>query len=381
MRWWYGVVTVAVLAMSGWAWGEESGPMWMYVGTQSGKKSEGIYVIRFDGATGKISEPTLAVKAKSASFLALHPNGKFMYAVNEVSDAAGMKSGGVCSYAIDRTTGKLTEMNHQISGGKGPCFVGLDAEGKCALVANYGSGSVSVIGIGEDGKLLEPKAEGRAQHEGKSVDPKRQEGPHAHSFFCDPTNRFALAPDLGLDRVMIYRLDPTKGTLETHGFGATAPGAGPRHLAFGKGGRFCYVINEMGNTVSVFAWDAQGGALREEQTISTLPADFSGVSYCSEVLVHPSGKFLYGANRGHDSIAAFAIDPSSGRLTAREQFACGGHWPRNFGIDPSGKWLVVANEKSDSVVVFAIDLESGALRETGEKVEVGTPMCVRFLAQ
>lgn len=360
--------------------------MWMYVGTGGGgggvggKKSEGIYVMRFDGESGKVSPAKLAVKAAAASFVVVHPNGRFLYAVNQVADAQGKKLGAVCAYAIDRKTGMLTELNHQACGGLGPCFVGLDQMGKCALVANYGSGSVEVIRIGEDGKLLEPVVGGRVQHEGKSVDPKRQAGPHAHSFFIDPTNTFALAPDLGMDRVMIYKLDAVGGTLEANGFGATAPGAGPRHLAFGKDGKFCYVIDEMGNTVTVFHWDAQKGALREEQTVGTLPKDFKGVSSCSEVLVHPSGTFLYGANRGHDSITVFEIDPISGQLTVKGQVPCGGHWPRNFGIDPSGRWLVVANEKSDSVVVFEIDQESGGLRETDQKVEIGTPMCVRFLA-
>jgi 6-phosphogluconolactonase len=354
---------------------------WMYVGTHAGKKSEGIYVMRLNAETGKVGPATLAVKAPAASFVVIHPNGKFLYAVNEVRDPQGKKAGAVCAYAIDRKTGLLTELNHQPCGGMGPCFVGLDHEGKCALVANYGSGSVAVIRIGDDGKLLEPVPAGRVQHQGKSVNPKRQEGPHAHSFFMDPTNTFALAPDLGMDRVMIYKLDASSGTLEAHGSGATAAGAGPRHLAFGKDGKFCYVIDEMGNTVTVFNWEAQKGELHEAQTIGTLPEDFKGESYCSEVLVHPSGKFLYGANRGHDSITVFHIDPSTGRLTLQEQTPCGGHWPRNFGIDPSGKWLVVANEKSDSVVVFEVDPQTGGLRQTDQKIQIGAPMCVRFLAE
>ena len=379
------IVTVVVTIILTATTHAQEGPMWMYVGTQSGPRSEGIYVMRFDPATGSLSKPVLAAKANRAGFLAFHPNRRFLYAVNEVADAQGTKSGAVSAYAIDAATGKLTELNSEPSGGKGPCFVAIDHTGKNALVANYGDGVISVIPIAADGKLKPPSAV--VQHEGppggKGPNEKRQAGPHAHSFNVDPGNRFALAADLGTDKVMIYRFDADSGKITPNDppFAQVAPGAGPRHLAFGPGknGKFAYVINEMGNTVTVFAWDAQRGAMSEVQTIGTLPPDFTGSNTTAEVLVHPSGKFLYGSNRGHDSIAIFTIDPSTGKLQAHGHTKTGGKTPRNFGIDPTGKFLVAANQQSDNIVVFRIDESTGTLTATGTTAEVGTPTCVRFL--
>ncbi|HEX8524550.1 MAG TPA: lactonase family protein [Tepidisphaeraceae bacterium] len=358
--------------------GEEKSAMWMYIGTSSGKKSEGIYVVGLDAATGKFAgAPQLAAKARRATFLAIHPQQRWLYAVDEVENADGMKTGAVMAYDIDATTGMLREKNHQSSGGKGPCFVSIDQAGKNALVANYSSGVVAVLPIGDDGTLRPPSAV--VQHEGKGKDPKRQEGPHAHSFYNDPTGQWALAADLGIDKVMISKLDAEKGTLTAQGSGDVPAGAGPRHLAFGKGGKFCYVINELASTVTVFGWDAAAGKLENLQTVSALPEGVATKTYSAEILLHPSGRYLYASNRGHDSIAVFTIDEASGKIALKGNVPCGGKWPRNFGIDPTGRWLVVAHERSDSVTVFDIDAATGNLRQTGEKIEVGSPMCVRFL--
>jgi 6-phosphogluconolactonase len=361
---------------------EASGqPMLVYIGTYSApNKSDGIYVARFDPATGTLGEPELAAKANRASFLAIHPNRKFLYAVNEVEDANGTKSGAVCAFSIDAQSGKLVELNHQTSGGKGPCFVGLDRDGANAFVANYGDGVVSVIPIASDGSLAIPSA--RIQHEGKGPHEKRQQGPHAHSFFVDPTNRFALAVDLGIDKVMVYKLDAATGVITPNNppTANLAPGAGPRHLAFAPNGKHVYVVNEISNTVSAFNWDSHKGAMEEFQTITTLPDDFKEQNTTAQILVHRSGKFLYASNRGHDSIAVFAIDPTNGKLTAQGQTPTGGKHPRNFNMDPTGKWLLAANQNSDNVVVFSIDPSTGALTKTGKEIHVGLPTCVEFLS-
>jgi len=296
-----------------------------------------------------------------------------------VEDASKNKVGIVAAYSIDPTSGKLTELNQQTSGGKGPCFVGLDRDGTNAFVANYGDGVVSVIPIATDGSLGVPSS--RVQHEGKGPNEKRQQGPHAHSFFVDPTNRFALAADLGIDKVMIYKLDAATGVITPNvpPTANVAPGAGPRHLAFAPSGKFVYVVNEIGNTVSAFKWDADHGAMEEFQTVTTLPDDFKEQNTTAEILVHRSGKFLYASNRGHDSIAVFSVDPASGKLTPQGQTPTGGKTPRNFNIDPSGKWLLAAHQNSDTIKVFSIDPSSGALTTTDHQIQVGSPTCIKFV--
>ena len=255
----------------------------------------------------------------------------------------------------------------------------VDKTGKDVLVANYDSGSVSVLPIQPDGKL--GAATAFVQHQGSSADPQRQEGPHAHSINVDAANRFAFAADLGLDKVLVYRFDPAKGTLIANSPPSVSvkPGAGPRHFAFHPGGHYAFVINEMGSTVTAFSYDPAHGVLKELQTISTLPENFKGENSTAEVQVHPSGKFLYGSNRGHDSIAVFAIDPDKGTLSLVERQSTQGKTPRNFGIDPSGQYLLAANQDSGTVVVFRIDPQTGHLSPTGQVVEVPSPVCVKFL--
>ncbi|HJS09091.1 MAG TPA: lactonase family protein, partial [Pirellulales bacterium] len=246
------------------------------------------------------------------------------------------------------------------------------------LVANYGGGSVAVLPIDKDGRLR--PASSFVQHKGSSVNPKRQEAPHAHSINVDPAGAFAVVADLGLDKVLVYRFDAAAGTLTANDppHATVSPGAGPRHFAFHPSGRFAYVINEMNSTVTAFAYDAKKGTLSEIDTKSTLPGPQQGNS-TAEVQVHPSGKFLYGSNRGHNSLAIFRIDEKTGALTAAGHQLTGGRTPRNFGIDPTGKFVLAANQGSDSVVVFRVDQETGKLEETGQSIKVPTPVCVKFL--
>ncbi|MPZ16323.1 MAG: beta-propeller fold lactonase family protein [Luteitalea sp.] len=359
--------------------GETTGELFVYVGTYTNGESKGIYLLRMDPRTGQLSEPTLAAEAKSPSFLAVHPTKRVLYAVNEISGNDGDRPGGAVSAFAIGPDGSLTLLNEQSSRGAGPCFVAVDEAGAHVLVANYGGGSVAVLPIDEDGRL--ESASATVQHEGSSVDPKRQQGPHAHSINPDPSNQFALAADLGLDRILVYRLDATAGTITPHDppDARVEPGAGPRHLAFHPNGRFAYVMNELQSTVTSFAWDAAEGTLEALQTLPTLPADFSGTNHTADVQVHPSGRFVYGSNRGHDTIAVFGVDEANGRLSPVEHRASGGKTPRHFGIDPSGTYLLAANQDSNSLVVFRIDQQSGRLAPTGTQVEVPSPVCVRFV--
>jgi 6-phosphogluconolactonase len=353
----------------------------VYYGTYTGRKSKGIYVSRLDAATGKLGAAELVAEVASPSFLAAHPRGGFLYAVNEVSSFEGKKAGGVSAFAIDRTTGKLSPLNQQSSVGPGPCHLVTDKAGKNVLIANYGGGSVAVLPVAGDGSLR--PASSFIQHTGSSVNKGRQEAPHAHGIYVDPANRFAYVPDLGLDQVLIYGFDARKGTLTAGepAAASVAPGSGPRHFAFHPKGRFAYVINELVCTVTAFACDPKRGTLTEVQTISTLPAGESvqrGYS-TAELYAHPSGKFLYGSNRGHDTIVSYAIDPKTGKLTLIEHTSTLGKIPRSFGIDPSGKWLLAGNQNSDTVVVFSIDAKTGRLTATGQTVEVGAPVSFAFV--
>jgi 6-phosphogluconolactonase len=350
-----------------------------YIGTYTGKKSKGIYSARFDADTGKLSAPELAVETKNPSFLALHPNGRNLYAVGEIDNFQGKGVGAVSAFLIDEKSGKLSLLNQQPSAGAGPCHLAVDKTGKCVLVANYGSGSFAALPIEADGKLGEPRS--KIQGTGSSINKQRQAGPHAHQIITDPANQFAFGCDLGLDKVFIWKLEPNEALLDSEKvhFAPIDPGAGPRHLAFHPNGRIAYVINEMGSTITVFS--RAKGTLVECQTVSTLPNNFHGNSTCAEVQVHPSGKFVYGSNRGHDSIAVLSVDEKNGKLTFVEHESTQGKTPRHFAIDPTGNWLLAENQDSDSIVIFRIDQKKGKLSATGEKVEVGSPVCIQFVAE
>ena len=351
-------------------------PLPFFVGTYTGPASRGIYRSALDPLSGALHPFELAAECENPSFLALHPNGRFVYAVGEVGDFGGERSGCVAAYAI--ADGALAFLNRQPSGGSGPCHASVDPSGRCVLVANYGSGSAAVLPILPDGSLAPPSC--AIQHHGSSVNPARQEGPHAHAAMPDPSGRFALVPDLGLDKVIVYRLDAAAGMLTPNQPPAAdvAPGLGPRHVAFHPGGRFVFLVNEMGCSVTAFAWDAERGSLREIQAIPTLPAEFGGVSHCAEILGHPSGRFLYASNRGHDSIAVFAVDDSTGQLTSLGTQPTLGATPRGFGIDPAGNWLIAANQDSNTLAVFSIHPETGLLDLRGVFESPARPVCVRF---
>jgi 6-phosphogluconolactonase len=374
---------VVVLGLAGLASAAEPTPskLLVYIGTYTSKGgSEGIYRLELDLQTGKLSTPVLAGKSTNPSFLALHPNGKYLYAVGEISDFGKKSTGAISAFAID-DKGDLKLLNQQSSEGAGPCHVVVDKAGKFVFCANYGGGSCAVLPIDKDGKL--GKATAAVQHKGSSVNPARQRQPHAHSINLDPANRFAFVADLGLDKVLVYRFDADKGTLTANDPPAASvqPGAGPRHFAFHPTGKFAYVINELNNTVTGFRYDADKGTLTEIESVTTLPADFKGTSYTAEVVVHPSGKFLYGSNRGHNSIAIFRIDPETGKLTATGHQGKGIKTPRNFAVDATGKFCLVASQDGGTVQVFRIDPSSGALEPTGEEVRIAMPVCVRFLAR
>jgi 6-phosphogluconolactonase len=353
----------------------------VYFGTYTNTSSKGIYVSRMNPDTGELSAPVLAAESTSPSYLALHPSRDFLYAVNEISTFEGKPTGSVSAFAIDRSTGTLKALNQQPSMGTGPAHLSTDREGRHVLVANYGGGSVAVLPIADDGSLR--PASDVEQHTGSGVDPKRQKEPHAHQIVLDPAGQIAYVPDLGLDKVMIYRFDATEGTLEpgSSPYAAMKPGDGPRHIAFHPGGRLAFVINEMSSTIAAFARTGSNGALEERGRVSTLPPDQRPLPDYStaDVQVHPSGRFLYGSNRGHDSIAVYTIDQTDGRLTFVEAESTGGKTPRAFGIDPSGRFLLAANQRSDSVVVFRIDQATGALTPTGARIEVGAPVCVKVV--
>ena len=351
----------------------------VYIGTYTSAKSKGIYVFDFDTDSGQVtSDVRLAAESANPSFLALHPSKPLLYAVNETGDYRGKKTGAVSSFRITAPHGALELINQQESRGAAPCHIQIDSTGGSALIANYTSGTVAVLPIEESGGL--GKTADVVEHLGSSVNPQRQEAAHAHCINLDAANRFAVAADLGVDKVFIYPFDAKNKRFDIYKAASVSvkAGSGPRHFAFHPNQSFGYVINELSNTVVAFNYDSNLGKLKEIQTISTLPEDFKGVSYTAEIFIHPSGKFLYGSNRGHHSIAVFSVNQESGKLKVVETESTQGETPRSFGIDPTGKYLLAANQGTDSVVVFRINDKTGALEPTGSRVEVPTPVCVIF---
>jgi 6-phosphogluconolactonase len=351
----------------------------VYIGTSGGAKSKGVYAGRFNAATGKLTSLGLAAEAVNPSFVTLHPNGRVLYAVNEVRSSDGSKGGAISAYALDRKTGKLTFLNRQSTGGPGPCHLVVDRTGQCLLAANYAGGSICALPVKNDGRLGE--ATTFIQHAGSSVNPKRQDGPHAHGVYLDAGNRFLFVPDLGLDKVMIYKLDAARGLLVANDppFVTLKAGSGPRHLAFYPNGRFAYVISELSSTLTAYALDAKRGALQELQTVALLPEEFKGASTAAEVVVHPNGKFVYGSNRGHDSIAVFAIDQQTGKLTFVDRTPTRGKIPRHFAIEPTAKFLLAENQATDNIFVFRLDPETGRLTPTDNSIETPSPICIQFV--
>lgn len=346
---------------------------WLYIGAYTNEKNRGISVARLDLSTGAISDLALAAETPNPTFLEIHPGGRWLYAVNEIANFEGRREGSIEAYEIDRTTGRLRLLNRVSSRGAGPCHVSLDRTGRMAMIANYGGGSVASYRIGSDGRLSE--AVSFFQHEGRGANPKRQEGPHAHSINAAPDNRYAVACDLGTDEIVIYAIDPPSGSMKRHGAVKLAPGSGPRHFAFHPNGRFGYSVNELLSTVTAFEY--QAGSLREIQTVSTLPDGFAGENTTAEIRVHPSGRWLYASNRGEDSIAVFSLDAKTGRISRIENTPTQGRTPRNFHIEPSGRWLLAANQRSDNIAVFEIDPKTGRLLLAKQGIIVGQPVCLR----
>jgi 6-phosphogluconolactonase len=352
----------------------------VYVGTYTGKGSEGIYAFRFDPATGESGPVGLAAATDSPSFLEVDPKGRFLYAVNEIDMFHQEPSGAISSFAIDRESGALRLLQQVSSLGKGPAHLSLDRSGRYLMVASYDSGNVAVLPIGNDGRLGPRTA--FVQDVGSSVDPVRQAGPHVHFIHVTNDNRFALAADLGLDKLLVYRFDATTGSLTPGSpqFVTVDPGAGPRHVAFAPSGKYVYVINEMASTVTIFAYSQSAGTLLRKQTISTLPEHFNGSNTAAEITVDAKGRFLYVSNRGDDSIVVFRIDPDSESVTPLERVLSGGKTPRHFAIDPTGTWLFAANQDSHDITLFRIDPDSGRLMKTARSLQVVSPACVRIVA-
>ena len=360
---------------------------WVYVGTYTRHephvegKSAGIHVLRFNSSTGHLTHAGVIAGVENPSYLALHPDGTALYAISEVNDYEGRPAGGVSAFSIDPSTRVIASLNQRSTKGPGPAYVSVDSLGRHVLVANYVGGSLSVLPIQPDLSL--GAASDFVQHEGGSVNTQRQEAPHAHSIVLDGAERYAFAADLGIDKIMIYRYDGEAGTLTPNPdqpWARTRSGAGPRHIAFHPSQRFVYVINELDSTICAYRYDGEKGALTEIQTVSALPEDYAAKSYAADIHVHPSGKFVYGSNRGHDSIAMFGADEETGQLHALGHMPSGGQIPRGFAVDPAGNYVLAANQNSDNIVVFAVDPESGILLETGISVDVPTPVCIKMLA-
>jgi 6-phosphogluconolactonase len=355
------------------------GSLPVYIGTYTHGKglaaSQGIHHGWLDLDTGKLRVEGVT-PAIEPSFLAVD-SSRHLYAANEGDVFVGKKSGAVTAFSIDGKSDELRQINQRTSEGSGPCHVALDNNGKFLLVANYGSGSVAVLPIQKDGRLDQPSAV--VEHKGSSVNPQRQEGPHAHSIGVDPQNRFVLEADLGLDKLFVYRFDSDLGTLSELPPAKLDPGSGPRHFVFGRNGGYVYVVNELASTITTLSFNRETGELKSLASVSTLPKGFSGSNTTAEIDIHPSGRFLYGSNRGHDSIVIFSINSDTGMLTYVGHQPSGGKTPRSFGIEPTGKYLLVANQDSNNIVVMRIDSKTGKLTPTGNQAQIGMPVCVKMI--
>lgn len=349
-----------------------------YIGTNTNRVDEGIYFCSFNSESGQFTIPQLAIEALNPNFIAFHPSGNFLYTVGDSNSPEPQKSGCVSAFSICKRTGKLSLINQVPSCGQTPCHIILDKAGKYVLVSNYSTGNLAVLPVGADGRLSE--ASTTIQHVGSSINSSRQQGPHIHSITLDPQNSFVFVADLGLDKIKIYRFNSDSGGVESDNMPciSLASGSGPRHFAFHPSGNYAYVINEMSNTITAFNYNPSNGVLSEVQTILTVPNGYKGDTYTSEIQVHPSGIYLYGSNRGHDSIAVFRID-NKGTLTLVDIQPCGGKWPRHFSIDPTGNWMLVGNEHSNRINLFSIDSKTGKLTQTESFISVPSPVCIKFL--
>jgi 6-phosphogluconolactonase len=342
-----------------------------------GERSKGIYAFRFDTDKGVLTPLGLAAETANPTYVTFSPSGRFLYATNEIYEYEGKPAGAASAFSIDRESGRLTLLNQMSSGGTGTCYARVDLTGRNLLLANFGGGSVSVLPINTDGSLRPASA--FVQDSGSGPNP-RQAGPHAHSFNISPDNRYAIEAEFGLDKLIVYHLDADTGSLTPADppFAAVKPGSAPRHFTFHPRGDVAYSLNEISSTITVLAYAGETGSFHELQTVSTLPADFHGANTAAEVLVHPSGKYLYASNRGHNSIAVFGID-DTGKLKLLGDVPSGGRTPRGFCVDPDGRWLITANQDTHNIAVFSIDPATGFPAPTGQSLEVRSPVCVKFL--
>ena len=350
-----------------------------YIGTYSRGDSKGIYSFVLDTAAGTLTPEGLVAETENPSFLAIHPTGKYLYAVNEIDKYKGQASGSVTAFKINASSGKLERLNEVAAGGTTTCHVNISRNGKFAVIANYGSGSCAAFALGPDGKLGDRTA--FHQHAGTSSDPGRQKGPHAHSVNFDTQNKHVIVADLGLDQVKVYNFNAATGAMTPNepAFTKVKAGSGPRHFSFHPSGKYAYVINEMACTVTAFNWNAAKGTLTEIDTITTLPGPVEKGFSTAEVVAHPNGKFVYGSNRGHNTIAVFQVDAATGKMKTVEHKSTQGAVPRNFSIDPTGQFLIAANQNTDTIVLFRINQTSGALEQVGAPVKAPVPVCVRYL--
>jgi 6-phosphogluconolactonase len=347
--------------------------MFVYFGSHGKGTHVGFSLARFDTDTGKLTEPVFLEEAEAPAYFIIRPDGRRLYTCNSSPGSS------VSAYAIEPTTAKLKLLNQQPSGGGDPSYVSLDPGGHYLLVANFLGGSAAVFALRPDGRIGRRTA--FIQHVGASVDPHDPRHAHAHSIRFDPSRHFVLLADLGLDKIFIYRLDQKTGALTPNDppFTSVASGSGPRHIAFDPRGRYVYAINQTANSVVHFGWDSNRGALTQLETVSTLPEDFKGENTGAEIIMHPSGKFLYATNRGSNSVAVFSVQKDTGRLILAQNISTQGKTPRNAELDPTGKWLLVSNQDSNNAVVFRIDQSTGQLTQNGEPVPVPAPFCERFL--
>ena len=356
-----------------------SGGLIVYVGTYTGEGSAGIYAFRMNEASGELTQIHSINDPNNPSFLEVDPEKKYLYAVHELGNYMGRSQGAIRAYAIDSKTWNLTMLNEQPSHGAHPCFVSVDAAGRVVMLANYSGGNVAVYPIKEDGSL--GQAGSVIQHEGSGAVPSRQSGPHAHSITPSPDGRFAFAADLGIDKIMTYQIDAENAKLipadppHTN----TAPGAGPRHFTFHPGGSFAYGINELNSTITAYAYHAGTGGLSPIETVGTLPSDFADWNACADIHCSPDGRYLFGSNRGHDSLVIFRVDNNTGKLSLIGHQPVEGRTPRNFAVDPTGTFILVANQDTNNIVVFRFDPDKGTLTPTGHGVQISKPVCVKIL--
>jgi 6-phosphogluconolactonase len=349
-----------------------------YVGTYTSGKSQGIYIYEMDLANGGLKYLGTSDKIENPSYQVIDNKVEFLYTVMETEKYNGKLSGAVAAYAIDKKTGLLKFVNSQPTEGRAPCHININKSGSHIFAANYREGIVFVFPVNRDGSIC--AASCVIEHKGSGPNKERQEKAHAHYVSLTPDEKYLCAVDLGIDKIMVYNFDSTTGRLQPSGHSEVniRPGSGPRHMVFHQSGRFAYLINELSSDIVAFEYSPEEGTFNEIQYISTLPSEYTGINYCSAIHISPDGRYLYGSNRVHDSIAIFNIDNNNGKLELIATVPTKGSYPRDFQIDPSGKFFYAANQNSDSIVVFRILLESGIIEPTGKVINVPSPVCIKF---